>query len=54
VPDAGAAEASLSELGADGPFKETHFGTRMTTVRDPDGRVWGLQAPLRGEPRERH
>jgi hypothetical protein len=46
VPDADAAEASLDELGVDGPFEETHFGTKMTTVRDPDGRVWGLQAPL--------
>lgn len=27
------------------PFEGTHFGTRMATVRDPDGRVWGLQAP---------
>jgi hypothetical protein len=53
VPDADAAEASLSDLGADGPFGETHSGTRMTTVRDPDGRVWGLQAPLPGGPRER-
>ncbi|MGH3261900.1 MAG: VOC family protein [Trebonia sp.] len=53
VPDADAAEASPGELGLDGPFEETHFGTRMTTVRDPDGRVWGLQAALPGEPRER-
>ena len=52
VPDADAAEATLSELGVDGPFEETHFGTRMTTVRDPDGRLWGLQAPLPGQPRE--
>jgi hypothetical protein len=50
VPDADAAEASL---GVDGPVEETHFGTRMTTVRDPDGRVWGLQAPLPGGDRER-
>lgn len=27
------------------PFEETHFGTRMATVRDPDGRTWSLQAP---------
>lgn len=27
------------------PFAETHFGTREMTVRDPDGRLWGLQAP---------
>jgi hypothetical protein len=29
------------------PFEATHFGTREMTVRDPDGRVWSLQAPLR-------
>lgn len=29
------------------PFEETHFGTRMATVRDPDGRSWSLQAPSR-------
>lgn len=46
VPDADVLAARLPELGADGPFEETHFGTQMTTVRDPDGRVWGLQAPL--------
>jgi uncharacterized glyoxalase superfamily protein PhnB len=28
------------------PFQETHWGTRDMTVRDPDGRVWRLQAPL--------
>jgi hypothetical protein len=27
------------------PFEATHFGTREMTVRDPDGRVWSLQAP---------
>jgi hypothetical protein len=26
------------------PFEETHYGTREMTVRDPDGRVWTLQA----------
>ena len=29
------------------PFEETHFGTRMMTVRDPDGRQWSLQAPAK-------
>lgn len=52
VPEAGAAEARLDELGA-APFAETHFGTQMTTVRDPDGRVWGLQAPLTAAPGQR-
>jgi hypothetical protein len=28
------------------PFEETHYGTREMTVRDPDGRIWNLQAPL--------
>jgi uncharacterized glyoxalase superfamily protein PhnB len=27
------------------PFKDTHYGTREMTVRDPDGRLWQLQAP---------
>ncbi|MFD8707749.1 VOC family protein [Kitasatospora sp. NPDC059648] len=27
------------------PFEDTHFGTRLATVRDPDGRLWNLQAP---------
>jgi hypothetical protein len=30
------------------PFKDTHFGTREMTVRDPDGRSWSLQAPVKG------
>ncbi len=25
-------------------FEDTHYGTREMTVRDPDGRVWTLQA----------
>ncbi|WP_330337698.1 VOC family protein [Streptomyces sp. NBC_00557] len=44
VPDADAFHAGPGvELVA--PFEDTHFGTRMTTVRDPDGRLWSLQAP---------
>ena len=27
------------------PFEATHYGTREMTVRDPDGRLWTLQAP---------
>jgi hypothetical protein len=27
------------------PFEDTHWGTREMTVRDPDGRLWRLQAP---------
>jgi len=27
------------------PFENTHYGTREMTVRDPDGRLWSIQAP---------
>jgi uncharacterized glyoxalase superfamily protein PhnB len=27
------------------PFEDTHYGTKEMTVRDPDGRIWSLQAP---------
>jgi hypothetical protein len=27
------------------PLADTHYGTREMTVRDPDGRLWTLQAP---------
>jgi hypothetical protein len=30
------------------PFEPTHYGTLGATVRDADGRVWSLQAPLKG------
>jgi uncharacterized glyoxalase superfamily protein PhnB len=30
------------------PFAETHYGAREMTVRDPDGRIWSLQAPVKG------
>jgi hypothetical protein len=44
VPDADAFRAGPSvEVVA--PFEETHYGTREMTVRDPDGRLWSLQAP---------
>jgi hypothetical protein len=29
------------------PFEATHWGTREMTVRDPDGRIWSLQAPAK-------
>ncbi len=29
------------------PFEDTHWGTREMTVRDPDGRLWSLQAPAK-------
>jgi hypothetical protein len=31
------------------PFEDTHWGTREMTVRDPDGRIWRLQARPGGE-----
>jgi hypothetical protein len=30
------------------PFEDTHYGSREMTVRDPDGRIWNLQAPIKG------
>lgn len=30
------------------PFEDTHHGTREMTIRDPDGRLWSLQAPGQG------
>ena len=27
------------------PFAPTHWGTQEMVVRDPDGRLWSLQAP---------
>jgi hypothetical protein len=29
------------------PFQATHYGTQEMTVRDPDGRLWSLQAPAK-------
>lgn len=26
------------------PLEDTHYGTKEMTVRDPDGRLWTLQA----------
>ena len=31
------------------PFEDTHWGTREMTVRDPDGRIWRLQAAGKGQ-----
>jgi uncharacterized glyoxalase superfamily protein PhnB len=33
-------------------WEDTHYGTREMIVRDPDGRLWSLQAPI-GPGRER-
>ena len=46
VPDADAFQADpVVEVVT--PFEDTHFGTRAMTVRDPDGRLWNLQAPVK-------
>ena len=46
VPDADAFSADpIVEVVT--PFEDTHFGTRLMTVRDPDGRTWSLQAPAK-------
>jgi len=45
VPDADAFAPDPSVVEVVTPFEETHYGTREMTVRDPDGRVWSLQAP---------
>jgi len=29
------------------PWEDSHWGTRLMTVRDPDGREWKLQAPAK-------
>jgi hypothetical protein len=44
VPDAAAFEPA-SNVEVVTPFEPTHWGTQDMTVRDPDGRVWRLQAP---------
>jgi len=33
------------------PFEATHWGTQEMHVRDPDGRIWSLQAPPSGSGR---
>ena len=47
VPDADAFQAGPA-VEVVTPFEETHFGTREMTVRDPDGRLWSLQARAKG------
>ncbi|MDP9866224.1 MULTISPECIES: VOC family protein [Streptosporangium] len=29
------------------PFEETHYGTKRLTLRDPDGRLWSVEAPAK-------
>jgi uncharacterized glyoxalase superfamily protein PhnB len=35
---------ALDSLDVATPFETTHWGARELTLRDPDGRVWRLQA----------
>ncbi len=44
VDDAAAFEVT-SAMDVITPFQPTHWGTEEMTVRDPDGRIWSLQAP---------
>jgi hypothetical protein len=44
VPDAGTFEPDAA-VEVVTPFEATHYGTQEMTVRDPDGRLWSLQAP---------
>ena len=46
VPDADAFRADPA-VEVVTPFEDTHYGTREMTVRDPDGRLWSLQAPAK-------
>lgn len=44
------AEAFQADPGVEvvTPFEDTHYGTKEMTVRDPDGRIWSLQAQAKG------
>jgi len=46
VDDADAFQADPT-LDVVTPFEETHYGTKEMVVRDPDGRLWTLQTPLK-------
>ena len=46
VPDADAFRPD-PDIEVVTPFEDTHYGTREMTVRDPDGRIWSLQAPAK-------
>jgi hypothetical protein len=45
VPGADELASSQPIVEVVSPFADTHYGTREMTVRDPDGRLWTLQAP---------
>jgi hypothetical protein len=38
-------EGSTPDVEVITPLEQTHYGTTEMTVRDPDGRLWTLQAP---------
>jgi hypothetical protein len=44
VADADAFDSAVEVVS---PFEDTHYGTREMVVRDPDGRLWSLQAPAK-------
>ena len=45
VADTSAVRTDVLDVVA--PFERTHWGTQDMTVRDPDGRVWRLTAPVK-------
>jgi len=44
VPDEGQPDPAVEVVT---PFEDTHYGAREMTIRDPDGRLWILQAPAK-------
>jgi hypothetical protein len=48
VADAGACHPE-SPVEVVRPFTATHWGAQVMTVRDPDGRLFRLEAPADGE-----
>ncbi len=52
IPDSD--DALSDALDVVTPFEDTHWGTRDMTVRDPDGRIWRLQAPGKGATSKHH
>ncbi len=47
VPDADTFHPD-PEIDVVSPFEATHWGTKQMVVRDPDGRLWSLEAPAHG------
>jgi uncharacterized glyoxalase superfamily protein PhnB len=50
-PDAFRPDSAIEVVS---PFEDTHFGTKLMTVRDPDGRLWSLQAPAQTSTAREH